>query len=113
MANTHERRLRPRDCAHLASHRIGRDAGDVFAKEPFDLVWFLIRNETETELGNGASGNDSLSANALVAAGDSIDRQGRTNSRSFRQAVALLAPTEFGSRITKKLGVGGTDSGQI
>ena len=113
MADLHERRFGPRDCAHVRAHGIRCHSGNVVTKQLFDPVRILIWNEPEAQLRRRSGRNDSLSANSLIATGESVDRERRTYGRSFREAVARLAPTTLCLRVAKEDGIGRADARQI
>src|SRR5258708_31762782 len=88
-------------------HGGGSDAGDVVAKQLRYFLWVLVGNQAEADFGNGAGRDNTFGPVAVVAAGHAIQRERRTDGRSFIKTEAGFSPSPFHLSILQNFMVGG------
>src|SRR5262249_49091653 len=64
----------------------------MFTKELVDIMWVLVRCQTQVQLGHSACRDGRLDAGSLITTADATDCQSRADRRPLIQAIATLAP---------------------
>src|ERR1051326_8978605 len=64
---------------------------EMSGQESRDLLGLLVRHQSAGDLGAGPRGNNRLGSGSLVAAGDTVDLEGRSSPASFERREAPFA----------------------